>query len=84
MSLELRKFSQDSNPITYCFNSPTCPLVKVDAKRNISYYKTKAQKLTAFREAKKSDRFMIAWSGQWATDVFEVSKADIEQVFSVQ
>jgi len=84
MSLELIKFNKESNPITRCFGSNVSPLIKVDAKRNITYYKTKAQKLTAFREAKKSDRFMIAWSGQWSTDVFEVNKDDIQQVFSAQ
>jgi predicted 3-demethylubiquinone-9 3-methyltransferase (glyoxalase superfamily) len=85
MSIEiLRKFDKESNPITYCFNYATSPLIKVDSKRNITYYKSKSQKLNALREAKRSDKFLISWSGQWSTDVFEVTKEDIEQVFSAE
>ena len=77
--MSLRNFDS-SSPITYCFSSPTSPLIKIDGRRNITYYKTKSQKLNAFMEAKPNDKFIIAWSGQWATDVFEVTKDDIKQI----
>lgn len=79
----LRNFDTES-PIMYCFNSKTSPLIKIDTKRNITYYTTKAQKLTAIKEAKKSDKFIIAWSGQWSTDVFNVSEIDIDEIYLSQ
>jgi hypothetical protein len=73
---ELRNFN-DMSPITRCFASKTSPLIKVDVDRNITYYNSKKEKLTALQEKKDTDKFIIAWSGQWSTDVFEVTEEDI-------
>ena len=79
----LRNFDSYS-PITYCFNSKTSPLIKIDIDRNITYYNSKAQKMAAIKEAKPTDKFIIAWSGQWSTDVFNVSEADIDEIYLSQ
>lgn len=75
----MRNFNEMS-PITRCFYSKTSPLIKIDVDRNISYYNSESQKLNALKEAKDTDKFIIAWSGQWSTDVFNVSQKDINEV----
>lgn len=77
----MRNFNEMS-PITRCFYSKTSPLIKIDVDRNISYYNSESQKLTALIEAKDTDKFIIAWSGQWNTDVFNVTQKDIDEVLT--
>ncbi len=75
----MRNFSEMS-PITMCFASKTSPLIKIDVDRNISYYNSEGEKLSALNEAKDTDKFIIAWSGKWNTDVFHVSQNDIDDI----
>jgi hypothetical protein len=75
----MRNFNEMS-PISRCFASKTSPLIKIDVDRNISYYNSEGQKLAALREAKDTDKFIIAWSGQWSTDVFHVTQKDIDEL----
>ena len=77
----LRNFTEDS-PIKYCFTATIAPLIKIDIDGNFTYYKTKAQKIAALKEAKPTDKFIMAWGGQWSTDVFNVSQSDIDYVLS--
>ena len=73
----MRNFTE-SSPIDYCFDSKTCPLIKIDSKRNITYYNSVREKLEALKNRKKSDKFIISWSGKWSTDIFDVTEKDIE------
>lgn len=75
----MRNFNEMS-PITMCFASKTSPLIKIDVDRNISYYNSENEKLSALNEAKDTDKFIIAWSGQWNTDVFHVTQNDIDDI----
>jgi hypothetical protein len=75
----MRNFNEMS-PITRCFSSKTSPLIKIDVDRNISYYNSEKEKLSALIEAKDTDKFIIAWSGQWNTDVFHVTQNDINHI----
>jgi len=63
-----------------CFASKTSPLIKIDVDRNISYYNSENEKLSALNEAKDTDKFIIAWSGKWNTDVFHVTQNDIDDI----
>ena len=72
----MRKFTKES-PIAYCFESKTSPLIKIDAKRNITSYNSKRDKVEALTNRKKSDKFIMVWAGQWSSDTFEVSEEDI-------
>jgi hypothetical protein len=76
MENNLRKFSMTS-PVSYCFESKVSPLIKISKKGEINYYKTKTEKRNALTERLKSDKFIISWSGQWSTDVFELTESDI-------
>jgi len=75
----MRNFNEMS-PITMCFASKTSPLIKIDVDRNISYYNSENEKLSALEEAKDTDKFIIAWSGKWNTDVFHVTQNDIDDI----
>jgi hypothetical protein len=75
----MRSFT-DMSPITYCFESDINSLIKIDAKRNITYHNNMRDKLYALKNRKKSDKFIIPWSGKWKTDVFEVAEKDIMEV----
>jgi hypothetical protein len=75
----MRNFNEMS-PITMCFASKTSPLIKIDVDRNISYYNSENEKLSALKQAKDTDKFIIAWSGQWNTDVFHVTQNDIDDI----
>jgi len=75
----MRTFN-DMSSITQCFESKTSPLVKIDVDRNISYYKTKNEKLSALKTRNSTDKFIIAWGGKYSSDVFEVSENDIQDV----
>lgn len=77
----MRNFTKES-PITYCFTSKLCPLIKIDADRNTSYYSTKSQKVSALLNREDTDKFILAWGGQWSTDVFEVTEKDIEEALA--
>jgi len=77
----MRKFTVES-PITYCFASKLNPIIKIDSKRNITIHQTVREKLEAFETRKKSDKFLITWGGQWRSDVFEISEADIKLVLA--
>lgn len=78
----MRNFTKDS-PITMCFTSKLCPLIKIDADRNTSFYSTKSQKISALLNRKDTDKFIFSWSGQWSTDVFEVTEKDITDALSL-
>lgn len=75
----MRNFNEMS-PITMCFSSKTSPLIKIDVDRNISYYNSEREKLSVLREAKDTDKFIIAWGGKWNTDVFHVTQNDIDDI----
>jgi hypothetical protein len=75
----MRKFTEES-PITRCFDYKTSPLIKIDSKRNINYYSSRRDKIDAITNRKKSDKFIMVWSGQWSSDTFEVSEDDIKTV----
>jgi hypothetical protein len=77
----MRKFNE-SSPITYCFGFKTSPMIKIDSKRGMTVYQSENEKIQAFKTRKKSDKFIIAWSGQWKTDVFEVSEEDINLILN--
>jgi len=77
----MRKFN-DMSPITECFGNKRNPLIKVGVDRELSFYTTKREKMDAFRDRNDNDKFMIAWGGQWSTDVFEVSIDDIHEVLA--
>ncbi len=73
----MRTFT-DISPITYCFEFKTSPLIKIDSKRVTTYYQSLGEKLEALKRRKKSDKFIMVWSGQWKSDAFEVSEEDIK------
>ena len=75
----MRKFN-DRGPITYCFKARTNPLIKIGVDRELSYYNTLQNKLVALKERTEHDKFILAWCGQWRTDVFEVNEDDIALV----
>ena len=77
--MQLRNFTED-NTIERCFLSPTSPMIKVSKTEGITYHYNKNDKIATLRERKRSDKFMIAWPGQWSTDVFEITTKDIEIV----
>ncbi len=54
----MRNFNEMS-PITMCFASKTSPLIKIDVDRNISYYNSEGEKLSALRQAKDTDKFIV-------------------------
>lgn len=78
----MRKFN-DMSPITMCFGQKTNPMMKIDTDRNITVYNSVKEKLSALNNKQKNDKFIIAWGGQWSTDVFEISEEDIETVTTV-
>jgi hypothetical protein len=75
----MRKFNSIS-PITMCFQSKTCPLIKVGVDRNLESFNSVKEKISALSNRDKNDKFMISWAGKWSTDVFEVSEEDIIEV----
>ena len=77
--MQLRKFTDDS-PLSKCFSSKICPLIKLNIKNEISFYKTPNEKKEALESRDKEDRFLISWTGQWSTDVFEITEEDILEV----
>ena len=79
----LVNFTND-NSITKCFYSKIAPLIKIDIDRNITYYKTKSEKISALKEAQPTDKFIIAWGGEWSTDVFNVSDYDIDKIMFLE
>lgn len=77
--MELRKFNESSK-WDYCFSYDTNPLIRVGKTTGTEFFNTRNSKLNALKERKKSDKFLIAWGGQWRTDVFELSVLDINNI----
>ena len=77
MNKYLRHFD-DSSPITMCIESKISPLIKADGNGDISCFNTLKEKLYAIENRGKNDKFIIAWSGKWRTDVFEVTEEDMD------
>ena len=77
--MDLRKFDSMSS-ITQCFEFNTNPMMRVTAFGEISFFQTKAEKRNALTERKETEKFTIAWSGKWRTDVFEMTEKDILEV----
>lgn len=77
--MKLRNFTEE-NTIERCFSNTTAPMIKVSKTEGITYHYTKNDKIGTLEERKRSDKFMIAWPGQWSTDVFEITTKDIEVV----
>ena len=75
---DLRVFTTE-NPISLCFEDRRSPLIKISGG-TVTYYKSKTEKIGAFLKRTKKDKFVLAWMGQWSTDVFTVSEADIKMV----
>lgn len=76
MANNLAIFTKES-PISYCFKSKLCPLIKITQNGDISYSKTKKEKRKALIERLITDKFIISWCGQYSTDVFELNEDDI-------
>ena len=79
--MQLRKF-EESNALSKCFFYQTAPLIKISKADGITYHYSLNDKIGTLKERKRSDKFIIAWPGQWSTDVFEISKTDIEMVLA--
>ncbi len=77
--MQLRKFDESSK-LESCFGYDTDPLIRVSKTSGIEFFNTNNSKLGALIERKKSDKFLIAWGGQWRTDVFELSVEDIKHI----
>ena len=75
----MRKFTEESK-VTMCFTNRDCPLIRIRSKKDVEYFINKTEKMRAITERKKSDRFIIAWAGQYKTDVFEVTDKDITDI----
>jgi hypothetical protein len=74
---ELHSFTH-YNGLEKCFRYPTNPIIKLG--KELRYYNALNHKLNALRERKKGDKFIIAWQGQWKTDVFEITNEDIKMI----
>jgi hypothetical protein len=72
---ELRSFT-DSSPVSLCIRMKTSPLIKI-SNGELSYYINTNEKKEALQKRFKSDKFIIVWSGQYSSDVFELNEADI-------
>jgi len=75
----MRQFTEES-PIESCFNRRDCPMIRFRNKKDIEYFINKGEKYDALIERKPSDKFIIAWSGRYKTDVFEITKKDIKEI----
>jgi len=75
----LRNFTANS-PVSYCFSSPINPMVQISRGGVIIYHKSYNEKINALKKRKKTDKFIIAWAGQWSTDVFELTENDIKSL----
>ena len=72
---DLRSFT-DSSPVSLCIRMKTSPLIKI-SNGELSYYINTNEKKEALQKRFKSDKFIIVWSGQYSSDVFELNEADI-------
>lgn len=77
--MKLRSFT-DGNELEKCFRFPTSPMIKLGV--DPEFFGSEKDKLEALRSRKKSDKFAIAWPGQWATHVFEITEEDIKRLLS--
>jgi hypothetical protein len=74
--MKLRNFT-DGNSLGKCFFYPTSPMIKISKTEGITYHHSMNDKIATLKARKRSDKFMIAWPGQWSTDVFEITNFDI-------
>lgn len=68
----------DSSPITYCIGDSTSPLIKISKNGDIDFSNTNNRKLDMLKNITPGDNLIIAWSGKYSTDIFKLSKEDIQ------
>lgn len=61
-------------------DSPKCPYILIKANGDVRYEKNRLAKdqLVAAFEEDKGDVLLVPWVGEWSTDVFSITKKQLE------
>jgi hypothetical protein len=76
--MQLRQF-EEPRTLAQVMQSKVSPMMKI-SNGSVTYYQSFKEKIEALTERESNDKFVIAWNGQWRTDVFDMPEDIIEMV----